>query len=173
MQKLFIGLLLTMLDFYTNVGDATIGMLPDFIGFLFLYKGLQEMAKESEYFQKVINWALGMAIFSGVLYVMDLLALSAQLAFVSWLLSVAGLGVFCWMLLQIVCGIREIELFKSVDLKSHRMKTLWQVWIGVAAIAELCSWIPAVGMVGAIANILVSVCFLFAFRQAQNQYTAQ
>lgn len=170
MHKLFIGLIFIMLDFYMNAGDATIGVLPDFVGYLFLYKGLQELADESARFPKLINWTLGMAIFSGVLYIMDLLALPVQLAFVGWLLNIAAQGVFFWILFQIICGIREMELYKSVELKSHRMKSLWQVWIGVAAIAELCSWIPAVGFIAAIATMIVSVCFLVAFYQAQKQY---
>jgi len=72
-------MLLVFLDFNINLGRSKIGLLPDFIGYIVMAGGLAELQSESESFAKVKGFAKGMAVYSGILYLLDLLGFSFSL----------------------------------------------------------------------------------------------
>ena len=49
-----------------------IGLIPDFLGYIFIRKGVQELREESPCFARLDPWTLGMAVYSGILYLLDL-----------------------------------------------------------------------------------------------------
>ena len=80
MSKIFVGLLLVFLDINFTFNTTTIGLLPDFIGYFILIGGLAEMAAVNSHFGKARPFAIAMAIYTLILYILDLIGLSAALA---------------------------------------------------------------------------------------------
>ena len=73
MSKIFVGLLLVFLDINFTFNTTTIGLLPDFIGYFILIGGLAEMAAVNSHFGKARPFAIAMAIYTLILYILDLI----------------------------------------------------------------------------------------------------
>ena len=52
MGKIFGGFLLTFLEFNLTAGRSTVGLLPDFVGYLCILSGVVELADEGASFKK-------------------------------------------------------------------------------------------------------------------------
>ncbi|MBP3673278.1 MAG: hypothetical protein J6J18_05560 [Oscillospiraceae bacterium] len=162
MSRLFWGLLFVLMDVKITLGSAEVGLLPDFAGYFLLMKGMEELAEESKRFDKVRHGAFVMVLVSAVLYVADLLDLTAMQAVGIWVLGliahVAGLAVLYGM----VSGIRQMERGSGWDLQGEKLRTMWLIQAVMGTIAYLLGWIPLVGTVAGVAGMVTAVCFLAA-----------
>lgn len=170
MNHLFFGMLLVLLDIQINAGRCTLGLLPDFAGYLLIAKGLAEMTAASGKFAKARPWAIGMAVYTGALYVMDLFAASFRLRLLSWCLGLAATAAGLVITYWIVTGILELEAALNRELQGQKLKFLWTCMAVVSSVCYLCSWIPVVGIIGGIGSILISICFLAAFYKTKTLY---
>lgn len=57
MSNIFIGALFVFLNFTININGIKIGLIPDFIGYIIMVKGLAELENESPYFLKAKGFA--------------------------------------------------------------------------------------------------------------------
>lgn len=170
MSNIFIGMLFVFLDFNLNFNNHTLGLIPDFVGYYLMLKGLRELAGESEYFTKAQPFAKGMLVYTGILYVLDLLAVSAQLAVVAWLMAVAGLIVSLLISYWIVSGIREIQDRYGRNLEAEKLKTVWLYMAIIQGVCQVCAWIPVIGFVGGVAGLIIGICYLVAFNKTKNLF---
>ena len=170
MNHIFLGMLFIFLDFNLNLGSHTIGLIPDVAGYILLMKGLDTMACESESFTKAKPWALSMAIYTGILYVMDLFALPAAWGFVNWLLGLGSTVISLVISHRIICGIQDIEQRTFRDLQSQKLKTMWTAMAVIQGLCYLTAWIPLVGTMGALAAFILGICYLVAFNKTKNLY---
>lgn len=170
MNNLFLGMLFVLLDFNINFGKCTLGLLPDFVGYLLMMKGLEELAPASGQFAKARPWALVMTIYTGALYVLDLFAVSIQLRMLGWVLGLASTAARLVITYWIVAGVREIETVRFRDLQGQRLKQMWLYMAVITGICYVCGWIPVVGLIGAVGAFIMSICFLAAFYKTKTLY---
>ena len=173
MQNIFLGMLLVFLDLNINLGKTTIGLLPDFAGYILMIKGLEKMTPESPLFEKARPWATAMAVYTGVLYAMDFLAMDVQLRFLGWVMNlaalVAGLVISRWILR----GILEMEANRRLDLQGQQLEQLWKPLAIVQLVAAAFGWFPLIGWICALAAFVMGVCYLVAFNRTKNLYLEQ
>ena len=173
MQNIFLGMLLVFLDLNINLGKTTIGLLPDFAGYILMINGLEEMTPESPLFEKARPWATAMAVYTGVLYAMDFLAMDVQLRFLGWVMDlaalVAGLVISRWILR----GILEMEANRRLDLQGQQLEQLWKPLAIVQLVAAAFGWFPLIGWICALAAFVMGVCYLVAFNRTKNLYLEQ
>ena len=170
MQNIFLGMLFTFLDININLGDATIGLLPDFVGYILMIKGLEEMAPESALFEKARPWAVGMAVYTGVLYAMDFLAMPVQLRLLNWVMSLAALVASLVISRWILRGILEIEAKRRIQLQAFQLEQLWKPLAIIQLVVAAFGWFPLIGWICALAAFVMSVCYLVAFHKTKNLY---
>lgn len=173
MQNIFLGMLLVFLDLNINLGDTTIGLLPDFAGYILMIKGLEEMTLESPLFEKARPWATAMAVYTGVLYAMDFLAMSVQLRFLGWVMNLASLVASLVISRWILRGILEMEANRRFDLKGQQLEQLWKPLAIVQLVAAAFGWFPLIGWICALAAFVMGVCYLVAFNRTKNLYLEQ
>lgn len=167
MDKLFWGLLFVYLDFKITLADAVvIGLIPDFLGYIFILQGCDSLLEESVYFRRGKVWAFGMVIWSVILYGMDLFNLSAGLSVGNILLGIAGMAAGLMVSWHTVRGVLDMERARSLELQGEKLRSLWLAMAVLEVFGYLLSWVPVVGTVAALALLVVSVCFLAAFRQS-------
>ena len=87
MKSIFISLFFIFLDFSINFGNMRIGLLPTFVGYLLLYRGLKTIYTESPHFAKMQPFSMGMAVYNGLLYILDFLGMSLWLGYIGVFLS--------------------------------------------------------------------------------------
>lgn len=173
MQNIFWGMLFTFLEININLEKVTIGLLPDFVGFILMIKGLEELALESPLFEKARPWALGMAVYTGVLYAMNFLAMSVHFRFLSWVMHLAALVANLIISRWILRGILEIEANRQLDLQGRQLEQLWKPMAIVRLVAAAFSWFPLVGWICALAAVVMGLCYLVAFHKTKNLYLEQ
>ena len=172
MRNIFIGLLFVFLDFNLNLGSSTIGLIPDFIGYILIYQGLGEISLLSGWFAKVRPWALGMIIYTAFLYALDLFGLwsGTSMSYVGILLGLASIGVSLYISYGIVMGVKDIEASEGRRLDGERLFQIWKVMAILSAASYLLLIIPALAMVSIIASLIVGIVFLVAFSRTKNLY---
>ena len=157
MKLIFIGLIFIMLEL--NIG---INLLPDFVGYLLIFKACGDWAKESKKMAAVRPVALVMAGVTGVIFVMNILKLTSDLGVIGTVIEIGmvlGTLLAVYMLGQ---GIREIEAQNGVELNGQAILNSWKL----LAIAEIAGYTmillgKMVSVLNLIGLVLVLAAFLF------------
>lgn len=157
MKLIFIGLIFVMLEL--NLG---INILPDFVGYLLIWKGCNDFAKDSSKMAAVRPVALILTGLSAVVYVMALLKLTAGLGIIGNVIEIVmvlGSLLVVYMLGQ---GVREIETLNNVELNSVAILNSWKLLaiaeIGAYAMILLGNVLSVLTLIG---SVLVLATFLF------------
>ena len=151
MHRLFWGLFFVLLDFEMTVGRATFEVLPDFVGFFLLMKGMEAMSGSVPRFEKSRHVAFGAGLLSVILYGAGLLNRDAMTGVWLWVLELGCLAAFLWLMKQVVAD-RDVQL-----------RGLYPMVAVVQVLALLLGWVPLVGSICAVASAVVSVVFLLCF----------
>ncbi len=170
MIQMLIGFVFVFLDFDITHNISKIGLLPDFIGYIFLYKGLQELAKDSPLFKKMKPYTIGMAIYTGILYFCDLKGFTLYLGGYSLILRVISFIFSLYISYKIIMGIIKIEEVNESDLNGDTLK---RIWIQRTIFAVLTIMFVFIFKVYIILNVLtaaLSIYFLFEFKKAKRLY---
>lgn len=173
MNELFIGMLLVLLDVNAEISRYTLDLLPDFVGYLLMMRGLDTMGSQSACFRKARPLAVAMMIGSAVLYVVEATAVTVHSQFLSFCLGALATAVSLLIGYRTVSGIRDVERQQNRDLEGEKLHSMWLYMAVIQAITYACGWIPLVGAMGSIAALVMNVCFLAAFYRTKNLYDAK
>jgi len=169
-KNIFIGLLFIFLNFNLNLGGMQIDLLPNFVGYLLMIKGIDELIKESEFFDKVRPWAVIMACYTGVIFFLDLIGVSYQLQGFSIILGIINMSISFFILYQIVSGIIDIEQKYGIILEGDKLKSLWSCMTIFDVLIYVSLFFPAFTVVLSIIAIIIHIIFLIAFNNSKNLY---
>lgn len=171
MKNIFIGLLFVFLDFNLNLGASTVELIPDFIGFILMYNGSKELIQESEWFNKIMPFTLGMSIYSGVIYALDLLGLSAglDLAF-SFILGVITLIMTIYINYAIVMGVSDMEIRYDSDFNWKPLYAAWKLLAICQVLIYLLVFIPIFNIIGLLVVLIANIYYLYCFSKTKNLY---
>lgn len=140
-MKLFLGLIFVLLDVEIPAGTVQIGLLPDFIGYFLLMRGLEEREDPRRHL------AFGLMLVSLAVYA-------------AGFLDPGSLVFWC---VELAAEIGLLFLLRRIPGKGT--KELFPVLCCIRILAMLLGWLPLVGTVCAVANAVVAVCFLAAAYQ--------
>ena len=134
MKKVFWGFFFIYLNFNLTLNGFKLNLLPDFVGYLLLYQATGTLAGESGRFQKLRPFSVAMAVYTGILWVGELLGVTGE----NWqgiLLDTAALVVSLYISWNVVQAILEMEESRSADLNGRAVRRDWLVLV----IAEFVS----------------------------------
>lgn len=173
MKKLFWGLFFVFLNFNLSVNRHTLNLLPPFVGYYLLYQGAKELDGESSLFQSVRPFAVGMGVYTAVLWLGNLLGISGSSGMIGALLGLLAVLVglyICWVLIR---AIRDMEERRNADLNSDAMRRAWIVLAVSQAACWLCVWLlSGLAILGLIAGVIGIILLLTAFWKGQKLYEA-
>lgn len=172
MKNIFIGLILVLFDFNLNLGAATIGLIPDFIGFYFILQGVRELKDQSAKIASAEKPAFVMAIFTAVLYLFDLLTISARLYPLGYILGLISTIAALYVLYLIVSGIGQIEAEQAKPLEAAKLFTAWKIYAVVSVSLYFLTLIRLLGLLWFIAGLGATVYFIYMFNKSKNLYYA-
>lgn len=173
MRKLFIGMIFVFLDFTINLNATRIGLIPDFVGYIFMLQGLSELAGQSDRFTNIRPFVLGMAVYTGALYLFDLLGVTASAGVGSWLLGLVSTGISLYISYYIVLGVMDIEQLQMRDLNGANLLRAWKAYAIVSAAVFLLYLIPVLNLLSIIAGFAMGIYFLVAFYKSKELYGAE
>lgn len=170
MRYLFWGTFFAVLNIDLTVGSCTVDVLPNFVGYFLLMKGMTELSAESDAFAKGRHLAFGMTIFSAILFVLDLMDLSVHGAVKVWGLRLVGVVMTLVVLYQLVSGVEQMEKRHGWKLDSVKLRNMWLIQAVLTPIIYLLIWIPMVGVICTLASGVVSLVFLVALYGSKMRY---
>lgn len=156
MDRLFWGLFFVLLDYKVTVGTAVIEVLPDFVGFFLMMKGMESLSDRSRYFDRGRHWAFGLSIVSGILFGADLMNPDTMTKVWLWAAGLAVLAVTLVLLRGIGRGIGEM------GHSTERLSTMWMILAVMMPLCHLVSWVPLVGSISNVASVVTAALFLAA-----------
>lgn len=170
MNLLFWGLLFCLLDWKVAIGSMLVEILPDFIGYFLMMKGLESLREESAHFEKARHWSFGMVVWGVTAWATDLLGVNGMDPMGDWAMvlieEIVGL-IIVWM---VVAGIRDLERRTHIQLGGDTLKTVWFIVAVISGLYHLLSWMPMLGTVCNVARWIIGICFLAAFFRSKKQY---
>ena len=170
MGNLFIGFMLIFLDFNLNLGNSTIGLIPDFIGYIVMIKGLEQMDKESAFFMKIKPYVTGMAFYSTFLYLLDLLGVSISLGVLTYVLAIISTVISLYISYNIVMGVIDMEGKYNTYLNGNSLKSTWTLLAVFNVLSFVTLMIPLISLISIIGSFIVAIIFLVAFNNSKNLY---
>ena len=78
MKTVFWGFFLILLNFNLSFNSHVLNLLPDFAGYLLLYRAGEALAEENRRFGQLRPFEMGMAVYTGLLWVGDLLGVTSS-----------------------------------------------------------------------------------------------
>ncbi len=176
MSNIFIGFIFTFLDFNINIGPITLGIIPDFVGYIFIVNGLNDLRDESSHFMKAKPWAIAMAIYAAIQYIMDIFGIAYYID-----LFVNIMGVMCYIVdiyivAMIIKGVKEMEVNDYADYEIDKVKGIWIAKIVIEAIAMAIAWMAIAGGMLVLASLeipiiiaalVINIIFLVRFNHSK------
>ena len=170
MNKLFWGFFFLFLNFNLNFNGASLQLLPDWVGFILLYAACSALESESELFQQPRPFCVGLAVYTGILWLMDLLGIGANLGILSWVLGLTATCLNLYVSMLIIDAITNMEMRRNYDLCSAYLRRVWKV-VAVATIAaNVLLIVPVVAVVCALVAAVAGIVFLVAVHKTRKAY---
>lgn len=157
MKLILIGLLLTELDFNLNFKAFSIDVLPDFIGWILLLLGCAKMLSYGNKFRSAWTISAAMIILAGVSAVPAILGMGLLNTVLTVVNVIGSLAAIYF----IVKGISDIEDALREDLGYLDIWKVFCIKIVTLVLAAVMQFIPYFGAVFIIADIVVSIIFLY------------
>ncbi|HEY5466058.1 MAG TPA: hypothetical protein VIL27_03395 [Clostridia bacterium] len=175
MRRIFHGFMFVFLDFNLNLGASSIDLIPDFIGYIMIVQGLDELAEYSPRFVRIRPYAAGMAIYSVIGYVFAVLGLSVGLGpVIHMILTLAETIVSLKICFEILMGIMDMEDFSRQNLNTHSLLYVWK-WLAVTTIASgvfayLTPGLVLLSLLTVMIALVVMIAWLVSFSKTANLY---
>lgn len=174
MKKIFIGFLFIFLNFSVTINGTSISILPDFIGYIFLYLGIKELLSYSPHFVKAKVWALILAVYYTAVYSLNLFGVinsNGFLAYILFALNIVGLIGEIYMAYHIIQGVDDLESScENTDFNYLSLYKYWKLMIVFEVLSVLCVMIPIINFVLLIVSIIISIIFLVQLYRSQKLY---
>ena len=170
MNYIFWGFFFIILDFNITSGYTIIGLLPTFVGYILLLKGLRIIEKLSPRFAKVQSLTIVMAVYTGILYLGNLMGMSGQMYGLSLLLVLASIIVGLYIQFNIAMGIKDIEMTHSVILNADTLILLWKFVALGTALSYIGLFIPPFGVLTIILAVVANLIFLYYLYQSKKAF---
>ena len=173
MKKLFIGLFFVLLSISINIGEISIDLIPDFIGYLLLISGLREFTAESGYFGKAAKLSIIFTVFSLALFVASIFGFSysdEEIKLIPLLAEAVCSAAGIYTAYLICRGIDQLENHHLCSLNSDKLIISWKVMTVMLIIAYLTFFIPVITAGCLMVSFAFSIVFLFQFNTTKNNY---
>lgn len=170
MKKIFAGLIFILFNVNVTLGGYMIGLLPAFLGYLLVAAGLKEVWQEEGIFEHLVPLALEIAVFTGVIYLIQLLPMTRRAGLLAVLNVLAALCFFA-MAYKITDGIKALEKKHLCTLSARRLVPLAGVYTGCKIGAQLLAMMNN-GLEIAVTVVTLAVAFIFivTFYDTTNKY---
>lgn len=171
MNNIFVGMIWIFIDFNFDVGASRIGLIPDFIGYILMIKGLSELEGFSDQFVKIAPYVKGMLVYSGICYAMDLLGVSSRVGqIISYILALISTIISFYISYVIIKGVEDIEVSTAQDLNSAQLKSVWKLYAVISIIIYVVFIIPALNVVCILAGFIIAIYYLYVFNKTKKLF---
>lgn len=136
MIKLAIGMLFVLMNFSIDIGDLSINILPEFVGYFLLLSAVEKLKVKSAYFDKMSGLLFAMTIYKIADYIVSMLNVSAgMVATVFFYGGIVSTIIGLIIQYRILCGIDEVTYNDEVRVRMGRVFLLFKAEVVLAVLA--------------------------------------
>ncbi len=173
MKKIFIGLIFILAGFNIDIGTGSIDILPDFIGFYFILKGLTEDNADFwrfHYYAKHAKILIGIsaAMFIGLPFY----DLNLAVMIIILVLALVQEFYLFWLIYRLIDELQMIGFERKTELLVEKLEKLWNAVIAFQVFGYLMLWIPPFAIILEFISIVISIVFLVKFKKTVDAYYA-
>ncbi len=175
MKTIFIGLIFILFDFPISLGPVTVGLIPTFVGFFLIAKGVKALYPYSYSFKSANTVSIISLVFSAALYAIDLFALSPLLLSnraVSFVISIISAILYLTVIFHILKGIQELEEDNDIKLGYSQLISCWKIILVSELLIISAGFIPPLALLCSILSLIISIVFLVFFRRTDKSFTS-
>ncbi len=128
MVRIIIGFVLILFDFSIGAENNIIGLLPDFVGFIFLFFGMKAEQDKCATFKQDKKYMIPFAIYGYGIYLGNLYGIiGEQNPYVICASAIVSMLTYVYTMFLVIRGIKHAEESYSVKIGSHRMTYIWKI----------------------------------------------
>ena len=175
MRKLFYAYLFIFLNINITINTSQICLTPTFVGYIIMLGAFRELERESEEFIKLRPYATGMAVYTGICWMLDAFGFTTQgtggivLALV---LGLIGLAVSLYILKGVIKGIEDAEEKYSSPLGSDRLRSVYNVLLIAQVLSYGLMVIPPLALVAVLISFVSTIILLVRLNATAKAYEA-
>lgn len=180
MKLIFWGLVLSFFNFNLEVGGSIIGLLPDFLGYILIWRGAGQILVQSRWLEKLRGPAVFMAFITGADYLMNLFGIIIvhEIAIIFLLIGIIGTVVRVYILYCLTKAVGDIGETLDVYLCADKLHKAWVVIAICQAVDVLCLLMIAAApdlatiasMMSVIASFVGYLWYLIVFYSSRKFY---
>lgn len=170
MDNIFIGFILIFLDFNITFANVRIDIIPDFVGYIVMIFGLVEMANKSSRFMEAKPYAIGMTVYTAILFFIDIFHSSPSSGVLTYIIAFMSTCVSIFISYKIVMGVIDIEEKYNVNLNGNTLKSRWMASTVIIIVSFVSLLIPPFSIIFLIVSFIIFIYFLFAFNNSKKLY---
>lgn len=168
MNNIFLGFIFILFDFTLNFNESTLSLMPAFVGYWFLGKGLVELQGRSESITKAIPLAKFMIVFSAITWLINLFAI--QLGLVGTAIGLVETVFSIYVSYLVVVGIKEVEEYHQADLQANKLKQAWLMSTICRLCVGLLIWVPFLILIVIVVAFAIHIYFMVALNNTKKAY---
>ena len=172
MNSFFIGMIFMFLNFNLTLNGHIIGLLPKFVGYYFVLKGIESFngqtpsSEQVPAFEKIRSLCKIMIAIYIVVYIINLLAVS--LGFVSTVIDLCLLAVNLYVSFQLTEGVLYLESSRNIMLEGRNLREKWKIFCIFICASTVLVYVPFINIIALIANAVFVILFLVQFNKTKN-----
>ncbi|MBQ9845091.1 MAG: hypothetical protein IJO54_03290 [Oscillospiraceae bacterium] len=166
MENFFIGMIFIFLNFNFTVSNHVVGLIPTFVGYIFVKRGINEFEGKVPAFAKIENFSKIMIAVSIVIYIMDFLAVNIGAMY--FVVSVVMMAANIYTSFNITEGILWLEENKNVNILGSDLRRMWKISIIALCASTVTVFIPLLNIIAVLAYFVCCALFLVAFNKTKN-----
>lgn len=171
MDNIFIGFILIFLDFNITIANVRINIIPDFVGYIVMIYGLVEMANKSSKFIEAKPYAIGMAVYTAILFFIDIFSSStSSFDVLNYIFAFTSTCISLFISYKIVMGVIDMEEKYNVNLNGNSLKSRWTAFAVINILSFVSLLIPPFSIIFLIVSVIIFICFLVALYNSKKLY---
>lgn len=173
MNKILIGLILACFSFDVNFNQFTIGLIPNFLGYYIVWRGLKEMENQDKWFKKIQPLTLFMIIFSLFKYIanfFNLLNNGTIFMFFGLVISLVDCLLNILVLYGVVKGVQGMETTLNKILNSYSLYMAWKVYAFLSPVALILIVIPNISLIAMSCGFISLISFFIFLNNSNTLY---
>lgn len=169
MKNFFLGFLFIFVNLNVPFGEITINFLPEFLGYMFILRGIKEFKDYSPEFTKVEPFAKAMFIFSFLPFVFNVTGYNTGMA-IALVISAVLITGHLYVSYGVVKGIMEIEINTQNDLLGDKLYSKWKYNAYVQVASLILLLVPLLNLFVLFASIITAVLLVIAMYKTSDAY---
>lgn len=169
MKLIFWGLFLVFFDFYLNIDACSISVLPGFVGYWLIRRGMGQV--DCGAYIRANPWVIAGIIYSAIVWVLNCIGLMKG-SVVEVLSVIIGPVVQLVVLYWVTGGIRELEDVHGWDLYGRSLKTAWimvAVWVVLSRLMNVLGVAP-LAVLAWIVSFAFMLYYIFRFHKSRRAF---